>query len=128
MITAMLLIIVMTGCSTDEEPGISQIDWGNKDVRAEQFVTALLNGDYTIAAAGFNEEMAGALSVRQLRSSWLATVRAAGTFIAITEIDFNMHEEYEIYDVLTQHENRNLNTRVVFDEDGQVARLFFSFV
>ena len=123
----MLLIVVLTGCTDDEEPGISNIDWNNKDARAEQVVNALLNGDYSIVTEGFNEDMADALSVRQLRHNWLSMVRATGKFISIEGTDFNEHEGYEIYDVVTNHENRNMNIRVVFDEDGQIAGFFFAF-
>jgi len=123
-----IIIITTSGCTPDEEPGISYIDWNDKDMRSEQFVNTLLNGDYTIAAEGFDPEMARALGVSGLRRAWLSTVRVAGTFDSVKEIIFSEHEEYEIYDVITQHANRNLNTRVVFSPDGQIAGLFFTYV
>jgi len=123
----MLLVFILVGCGNDEEPGTSVIEWNNKDLRAEQFVRAMLNGDYTIAAEGFNDDMANAFSVADFKAGWRNTIRAAGRFISISGIEFIEHEGYEIYDVLTEHSTRNVNTRVVFDEDGLVAGLFFNF-
>jgi len=89
---------------------------------------ALLHGDFTIAAEGFDEDMTKALGVRGLRRAWLNTVRNAGVFDSFMDIEFSEYEVYEIYDVVTNHENRNVNTRVVFSDDGLIAGLFFSYV
>jgi len=110
------------------EPGISQIEWENADLRAEQFVMALVNGDYSVAASGFDAAMKRALSVPALKKSWEDTVREAGTFISIAETQLIPHDEYEIYHVVSQHEKSGINTRIVFSADGLVAGLFFSFV
>ena len=128
VIAALLIIFVLTGCSEEEEPGISEIDWGNNDLRAEQFVKALLNGDFSIAAAGFDEEMNRALGVRGLRNAWRSTVRAAGEFESLVGTEVIPNDEYDIYHVVTLHKNRDINSRVVFSNDGLIAGLFFSFI
>ena len=128
IIAAVLLLTFLTGCSSDEEePGISRIDWDDHDQRAEQFVMTLLNGDYTIAAEGFDEEMVNALGVSGLRRAWISTVRVAGEFISIVRTEFVPHDEYEIYNVISQHKNRDIVTRIVFSPDGTIAGLFFSY-
>ena len=128
IITAMLLIVILAGCADEEEPGISKIDWNDHDLRAEQFVRALINGDFTIAAEGFDDDMMRALNVRGLKRAWRNTVKIAGEFISIEETELIPNDEYEIYHVVTLHENRNINTRIVFSTDGLIAGLFFSFL
>jgi len=128
IIVAALLIVAMSGCSVEEEPGISFIDWGNHDLRAEQVVTALLNGDFTRVAEGFDDDMSSAIDVRGLRKAWRDTVRIAGSFYVIDRTEISAHDGYEIYDVVSLHANRNINTRVVFSADDKIAGLFFTFI
>jgi len=118
----------LSGCADDEEPGISRIEWEDHDMRAGQFLNALINGDFTIAAEGFDEEMTRLLGVRGLRRAWRDTVRVAGAYTSVLDMSYMEHEGYDIYDIVTQHRNRSINTRVVFSEDGLVAGLFFTFV
>jgi hypothetical protein len=127
MLAALLALAALAGCGA-KEPGVSAIDWANHDVRAVQFVTALVNGDYTIAAQGFDAAMQRALSVRALRKAWEDMVKQAGAFAAIEETERIPDDEYDIYHVLTRHEKSGVNTRVVFSADGLVAGLFFTFV
>jgi len=122
-------LLLLAGCGTAvAEPGISRIDWDNHDARAEQFVTALANGDFTIAAEGFDADMQRALGVRALGNSWKGMLRGAGAFVAIEGIELEPHDEYDIYIVFTRHEISGINTRIVFSADGLVAGLFFTFV
>jgi len=128
-IAALLALLTLTSCrSIGEEPGISHIDWENQDLRAEQFVTALTNGDYTIAAAGFNTTMKQALGIRGLKKAWEDTVKEAGDFIAVTATETIPHDEYDIYHVISRHEHKGINSRIVFSSDGLIAGLFFSYV
>jgi len=127
-ILTILFTIALSGCGNAEEPGISYIDWNNHDLRAEQFVAALVNGDFSIAAEGFDDDMKRAIDVRGLRKAWRDTVRVAGDFNSIGGTELIPNDEYEIYHVITLHKNRNINTRIVFTFDGKVAGLFFSFI
>ena len=129
VLIAILVFTTITACEEDEgEPGISNIDWDNHEKRSEQFVEALLNGDYTIATAGFNEEMKQALGANDLRRAWIDTTRRAGNFIRIVGTEQIPDGDYDIYHVVTQHEKININSRIVFTPDGQVTGLFFSYV
>ena len=121
-----ILLFSLMGCSdTTEEPGT--IDWSDLDQRAELFVSALVNGDYSEAAGGFDNTMKKALSVNALKRAWEDTLKEAGLFISIVRTDVIPHDEYYIYEVISRHENKGVNTRVVFSEDDLIAGLFFSF-
>ena len=127
-LAVILLFAALTACGNDEEPGISQIDWDDHETRAEQFVGALLNGDFTIASEGFDEEMARLLGVNGLRRAWNSTVRLAGEFVSMDETELVDDNDYEIYHVVTRHKDRDINSRIVFDHNGKIAGLFFSFI
>ena len=129
IILSMLVVFALFGfgCSSGKEPNTSNIDWGNRDQRAEQFVAALVNGDYSIAAEGFSADMNRALGVRGLRRAWGDMIKGAGAFVSIAETQTEPHDEYDIYIVVSRHENRGVSSRVVFSEDGLIAGLFFSF-
>ena len=127
-IAVVILTLTLAGCGAEEEPGISYIDWNDHDLRAQQFVTALVNGDFTIAAEGFDEDMTRVLGVRGLRKAWRDTVRIAGEFNSIYKTEDVPNDEYEIYHVITWHANRYINSRIVFSDTGKIAGLFFSFV
>lgn len=128
LLAVLFALPAFAGCGAGEEPGVSVIDWANPDERAAQFVTALVNGDYTIAAQGFDAEMLRALRVAALRRSWEAMQRRAGAFIAIEGTEQIPDDEYDIRHVVTRHEKMGVNTRVVFSAEGRVAGLFFTFV
>jgi dienelactone hydrolase len=133
----LVMVFVISGCQviggsgsggSDSEPGISQIDWDNHEERAEQFVMALVNGDYSVAAAGFDRTMRLALGTRGLKKAWEDTVIAeAGAFAAIAGTEIIPHDEYEIYEVSSRHENLGVTSRVVFSSGGLVSGLFFNF-
>ena len=129
LLALLLLTLASASCSPGAvEPGISKIDWEDPELRAEQFVTALVNGDFRVAAEGFDSAMKRALSVSALRRAWESTVTQAGSYISLERTEIIPHEEYSIYLVTTRHEIMGVSTRIVFDTDGLVAGLFFSYV
>ena len=129
LLAALLTMLMLSACGgSGHEPGISQIDWEDPDLRAEQLVAALANGDYSVAASGFDDTMRRALSVPALRRAWESTVKQAGDFISLERVELLPHDEYSIYLVTTRHEESGVSTRIAFDADGMVAGLFFSYV
>jgi len=68
------------------------------------------------------------LGARGLRKSWESMTIEAGAFVSVVGTEKIPNDEYDIYHVVSKHENTNINTRVVFSTDGKIAGLFFSFV
>ena len=125
---ALLLLCTFPGCSSNaDEPGISLIDWNDRDGRAGQLVAALVNEDYSIAREGFDAAMKRGLSTNALKKVWGDMIADAGEFNSISGTETIPHDEYEIYEVLSQHETLGIITRIVFSSDGLVAGLFFRF-
>ena len=128
LLASLPLSAMLTGCKAESEPGTSKIDWSNHRECASQFVMALVAGDYTIAAEGFNDEMKEAMSVVRLRQTWEDIIAEAGAFEEIVSVNQVPNAEYDIFEIVTKHENTGLNSRLVLTDDDQVAGLFFSFV
>ncbi|MCL2004140.1 MAG: alpha/beta fold hydrolase [Oscillospiraceae bacterium] len=125
---ALLTAFVLSGCGNGGgQPDLGVIDWEDRDGRAEQFVMALVNGEYAAAAAGFDAAMRRGLGERGLQKAWEDTAEAAGRFLSLAGIEVVPHDEYDIYEVLSRHEKTGIKSRVVFSPDGLVAGLFFSF-
>ncbi|MCL2137631.1 MAG: DUF3887 domain-containing protein, partial [Coriobacteriia bacterium] len=119
---------LLTSCqTTSNEPGTSQIDWSDREHRAAQFVLALVEGDYSIAAEAFSSDMQRQLGVKGLKSAWDSVIQQAGAFEAIVSEDTLPHDEYDIREVTSDHATRGVVTRIVFSDDDKVAGLFFSY-
>ena len=129
IILSMLVVFALFGfgCSNGNEPNTSNIDWENRDQRSEQFVMALVNGDYSIAAVGFDADMTRALGAPGLKKAWEDTVKQAGAFVSIVKTQTELNDEYDIYIVISRHENTGISSRIVFSGDDLIAGLFFSF-
>jgi hypothetical protein len=127
-IALLLIIFLLSGCfSQDVIPGF--IDWeSRRPIKAEQFVNALVLGEYVTARENFNSAMLRALNVRKLRRAWEDSVKEAGEFIEIVNTEQLPHEEYDIFLVTTKHENKGIVTRIVFEiENGLISGLHFRF-
>ena len=126
-LVALLAFCSLIACSKSEkEPGSSVINWDDPDQRAEDFVLALVAGDYTIAAEKFSDEMNRALGVNGLKKAWSDVIKEAGDFVRVVEVFQIPYENYDIYNVVTEHKNLSIVTRVVFSPDGKISGLFFS--
>jgi hypothetical protein len=112
---------------TEKAETTSTIDWNNYNKRAEQLVSALIDGYYSEVVTGFNNEMKEALSVSALKKAWEDTVTVAGDFIEFAGTENFTHDIYMVCEVTTRHKTRGIITRVVFDSDGLVAGLFLRF-
>ena len=127
-----LLILIARFENNVEEPGISYVDWSDKNMRAQQIVTALYNGDFTVVVEGFDDDLKRTLGLRGLTSSFLGMHRIAGEYISIGEINYilflDVGYSFEIYNITTLHEHKELITRIVFNTDGSVAGIWFVFV
>jgi hypothetical protein len=125
---AVVIMILLAGCSSQPVvPGL--IDWESRgDDRAEKVVRAFVDGEYATVRDNFNAAMKSALNLRKLKQAWEETVREAGGFIAVADIETLPPEEHDIYFVTTHHENKAIVTQIVFDaESGLITGLFFRF-
>ncbi len=92
---------------------------------AERFVQMLVAGDFGGAAAGFDEAMKNGLPVVKLQETWNALTQQVGSFQRQTGVVVEEEEGYRIVYVTCAFERAPLDVKVVFDESGRIAGLFF---
>ncbi|MCL2076816.1 MAG: alpha/beta fold hydrolase [Oscillospiraceae bacterium] len=133
-LAAIFILSAVLGCDSNSadnqsDSEISVIEPNNQNIeRAEQFVMALINGDYATAAESFDETMSEALGVDELKKAWEDMIKVAGESIDYIEVEAEAHDEYDIYNIVSYHENSGINSRIVFSQDNLIAGLFFTFV
>jgi len=128
VLIALFILGSVSGCElgSNTEPGTSLIEWENHDMRAEQFMTAVANGDFSIAAEGFNAEVyQGLRGAQGLRVAWRDVCGVVGSFISIEGVHYAPDDEYDVYEVITRHRSGGINTRLVFTDDGLITGIFF---
>jgi len=147
---ALLLLFITAGCGNDsndaavdtpppsdavaEETPIdvadtndtatNEVDWAFYNQRAEDFVSAMAEGDFDGAVAMFDDAMAGAAGAGDMQALWEALVGEVGEFSHIYDIENISHEDLFICLVSSFHEHFVVVLRVVFNEYGIVAGFF----
>lgn len=91
----------------------------------EQFVDLLAKGDFTAAVAHFDKTMHTALPEPKLREAWNSVEAQAGHFKRRTHTRLQKLAGYDITLITCQFEKANLDTKVVFNSQREIAGLFF---
>ncbi len=100
---------------------------GAADVAAagKDFVNLLAKQDFAAAVARYDATMKTALPETKLRETWVAVQTQAGAFQKQVRARTQKVQGYDVVLVTCQFEKMALDTKVVFDSQGQVAGLFF---
>jgi hypothetical protein len=119
-----IFLIFIIGCSS--QPIIEGlIDWEcDSTERVRQLVNAMVIGEYASVQANFNAATKKEFSVKALREMWEGMINETGAFIAIYELEELPSEDVDIYIITTQHEERNMIIRVVFDSHNKMITHF----
>ena len=92
---------------------------------AEAFVADLQAGRFEGAAARFDETMAGLMPSTTLSETWAQVLGQAGEFVAVQGTRMEAEGGYDIAYVTTEFTQMPLDIKVVFDDAGLIAGLFF---
>jgi dienelactone hydrolase len=100
---------------------------GSSDTRAsgEQFVDLLAKGDFAGAVARYDQTMRAALPEPKLREAWQSVEAQAGGFRKRLQTRLLKIESYDVALVTCEFERAKLETKVVFNAQGEVSGLFF---
>jgi dienelactone hydrolase len=115
-----------TAASTASLKSSSQVS-GGIEASAKTFVEFLYSGKYSNAEARFDSVMAKAMTTDALKSTWEQVEKPAGNYLNKMSTQKGNLQGYDYVVVTTQHENRNILTRVVFDSQGKVAGIQFNY-
>ena len=93
--------------------------------KAAELVDQMMAKDFGAVVAEFDTTMTAAMPETLLATTITQLEGQAGAFRERTDIRQAQEAGYEVIYVTTIFEKVTLNTKVVFDEDGKVAGLFF---
>ncbi len=93
---------------------------------AERLVDRLAAGDFTGAGAEFDEAMRTALPPAKLAGVWVALKGQAGAFQGRGGTRPGREAGYDMVFVTCRFASRPLDAKVVFDDAGKIAGLFFA--
>ncbi|MFQ5721616.1 MAG: DUF3887 domain-containing protein [Candidatus Aminicenantales bacterium] len=120
-ITALLLVQSLLFSTL--QPATPESD--NLIAKAREFVLLLERGEFPQAVKLFDKVMSKAMSSEQLKRAWESLTTQVGAFKKQTEVRQQSSEKFDIVSVTCQFENASLDIKVVFDENKQIAGLWF---
>jgi fermentation-respiration switch protein FrsA (DUF1100 family) len=109
-----LLLLLATGPPPD------------RTAEARRFVDQLARGDFAGATAMYDDAMRAALPEPRLREAWSAVNAQAGPFQRQEGARVERAGAYQTVFVTSRFEKTALDIKVVFDDNGRVAGLFFA--
>ena len=93
---------------------------------ARALVVQVASGDLTNATARFNDQMRQALPPEKLGVVWAGLREQMGAYRGTGRVRTEEKGGLRIVHVVTEFENGDFDTRVVFDAAGNIAGLFFA--
>lgn len=98
----------------------------NPVATAQQFVGHLTANRHADAVAMMDATMKSAMTEAKLKELWTQLQQQFGTFVKLTgEIRTEKLQQYDICYVACQLTNQHLDVKVVMDQQGKIAGLFF---
>nr|QNO54991.1 hypothetical protein KIHMDPCI_00002 [Methanosarcinales archaeon ANME-1 ERB7] len=97
----------------------------NMETIAKTFVTLLNESEFEKAHALFNKDMAEAVPVNKLNTTWNSLIDQYGAFTGIENISSTEEKGYETVFVTCNFSKTFLDAKIVFDIHEKIAGLFF---
>lgn len=111
--------------SVKQEEQTIYYDWDFYDKRAEEFVTAMVNGNFKVATDMFDTDMKQIMPISVLENDvWNSIIAQAGAFITIHEKGRDVLDGHHVCIITSRHENKGVRLRIIFSENGLVSGLF----
>jgi hypothetical protein len=95
------------------------------EATAREIVTSLAAGHAADAESHFDATMKAALPPAKLDEVWRSIVAQYGAYQKVTEVQMSEEAGYHVVLLWTKFEQGMITTKVVFNDKGEVAGLFF---
>jgi dienelactone hydrolase len=92
---------------------------------AQEFVDLLVKGNFAAAGEKFDDTMKAALPASKLEEVWDSLQKQAGVFQQRTGVYTDRIQGHDVVFVTCQFEQMPLDVKVVYDDSGLIAGLFF---
>jgi dienelactone hydrolase len=127
LITALLLLLItalLAACTAAPAAETTVTD-EVLEQRARELIDQLAAGEYEAARQHFDRTMRTALSQSKLQEVWETIQAQAGSYEKQGEARFENQQNYRIVYIPTRFSLTALDTKVVFNDKGQISGLFF---
>jgi hypothetical protein len=91
-----------------------------------EFIKNLNAGDFTKAAAAFDQNMSQQVPVDGLKAGWAEVTKHAGAFKGTLDTKVENKDGYQVVFVTCQHERNNVAAYLVYDASGKVSGMGFA--
>jgi dienelactone hydrolase len=130
LLAAIIVFAVARGFASDNvEPAKAAQESGTKpatiETLAKDLVSALASGDCNKATENFDGTMKNALPAEKLQEAWNSLIAKFGSFVEQGGTRRAKVLQYDIIFVTCKFEKGALDAKVVFDNNKQIAGLFF---
>lgn len=127
-VVAILLLVFLAVSARNGKVG--QVNQGEAESleiekTAENMVELMNSGEFSKCIEKFDLTMKKALPEAKLKEAWDSVVGQAGEFQKQTGSRYERVWGYDVIFVSCQFENTALDTKVVFNKNGEIAGLFF---
>lgn len=114
LIAALAVSLVSVSCAARDVTGPGR-----------EFVEMLVRGDYAAAVAKFDATMKGVMPEAELSKAWLSLLQQAGPFQRIAGVSQTKEQGHDVAYVRCEFEETEVNVKVVYNENMEVAGLWF---
>jgi len=118
------LILLTLSCSYTDEVKLQQEETDHVGT-AVVFIELLNNAEYAKAVEYFDSAMTELIPEESLKDAWEAVLLTSGDFVEIIESKEDITSSYITVIVKCKFEKIIIDAKVVFDEDGKIAGLWF---
>lgn len=136
LMLTLVLLCLCTACSssasptappspTSPRPTLDASQFTEREREALAFIDLLASGQYAAAVERFDATMLEALPADKLAETWLQLTQQVGMYGGARGARTEEMDPYEVAIVLCEFEYVLVDARVVYDQTGEIAGLFF---
>lgn len=123
--SGLLLVMLIFTLGFAQSPQKPAGEWQKTIALSKQFIDLLAKGQYDSAAVHFDATMSKAMPAAKLKEVWQSLQAQMGAFKAAGGVRTEMIQIYHVVYVTCEFEKGKLDAKVVFNQQNQIAGLFF---
>lgn len=125
MLSLCLLVVFSIACDRKNAERTEDLAPAEITSHAKEVVTLLASENFEKATQYFDDTMKKGLPPAKLREVWSNVTSRIGPFQRQAELRSETSEGFSIIFVTSEFENASLDIKLVFNESGHIAGLFF---
>ncbi|EEG78477.1 DUF3887 domain-containing protein [Dethiobacter alkaliphilus] len=116
-----IFVFVLASCGQSGESDVNEELYE----KASEFVSQLVDGDYSSAFASFDDDMKAALPQSDLQAAWEQVITQVGDYKGEVGKRTDQVDGYDRVFVNSEFEDATIDIIVVFNSEKEISGLFF---